>query len=375
MSDDKSPTSLFIFNDQSPEKKHYDFNFALPPPTAPSPQVQPMDVDTSGPIKLPEELSDAQIASEKKQKLNSGKVRRKIRKLTSIDESLSRKHESGWLCQLGGIRSIMVCSFVILVIAVLVGIFAKDDLRKDFYKMYRNHHQLLLYGVEDYCLQELDFSNVTKALKARVVGQQLAVDQISDFFNRHRDDPYSSLALSGPVGVGKSLTAELIGNNFQWRSNVHRFTWGIAITAEQQFSNFQSFLYSLRNGASTELNCGHNLLIIDNLEATDAGLVNKINNRLKFVSEKDNVQLTALFVFQGASAGDSSCLRGLNGNIEQVTLRSLTENDLEQCIRLEAKELGVDLGEDTRLVNIVMSSVDVHRYGCKGVRAKVSLYS
>ncbi|XP_058444481.1 uncharacterized protein LOC131426067 [Malaya genurostris] len=372
MSEDAS--ALFVFDDHSPEKKHYDFKFALPAPKLPSPQVQPMDVDTSGPIRLPEEVNaDAHMASEKKQKLNSGKVKRKIRKLASVDESLSRKFDgTGRLNKLFGLKWIALGSFVVLV-AVLLGVISRDDLRNDFYRMYKRNYQLLLYGVEDYCSQNFDFSNVTAALNARVVGQQKAVDEIADFFYRHQSEHYTSLALIGPVGVGKSLTAELMGNNFQWRSNVHRFPWGIAITSEQQFSNFQSYLHSLRHKASAEFACGHNLLIIDHLEATDVELVNKIDNRLKFVTEKDNVQLTALFVFQGTSAGDVQRLAVLNGSIEKVNLRSLTESDLKRCIFLEANELKVNL--DERLIETLMNSVDVRRYGCKGVRAKVSLYS
>ncbi|XP_055537573.1 uncharacterized protein LOC129725568 [Wyeomyia smithii] len=374
MSDDRSVP--FIFDDQSPEKKHYDFRFALPPPTVPSPQ--PMDVDTSGPIRLPEESAPAvavHITSKKKRKLNNGKVKPKIRKLTS-DDSEGNGCSPGTLRRLLSIRSLLFGSLAVTV-AVMLAVVVQEDLRKDFYKKYKKQYQLLLYGIEDYCSQELDMTNVTVALERRVVGQEAAIAQIAGFFDRHRHSQASSLVLIGPVGVGKSLMADVITANFQWRLNVHRYRWSSGLTAKRQFSKFQSFLHSLRHetSAPTELACGHNLFIIDQLEASDVELVNKINVRLRMVADRDELQLTALYLFRGSFVADVDDIERLEADIERVVLRPLDEEDLKRCIHQEAAEMGIDLDQSRQLLEQVVKSVDVHRHGCKGVRAKLSLHA
>ncbi|XP_053682832.1 uncharacterized protein LOC128733183 [Sabethes cyaneus] len=369
------PPAAFIFDYQaSPEKKHYDFRFALPAPTMPSPQ--PMDVDTSAGSAIlapPEAVEQTPAAtSRKKQKLNDGKVKPKIRKLVSVDPDAGKP---GPLQHFLGIRSLF-CGSLVILLAVMFTVLIKEDLRKDFYVKYKRQYNLLLYGLEDYCGQELNLANVTRALEARLVGQSAAIGQIVDFFEQHRHNPFSSLVLVGPVGVGKSLMADLIAANFQWRSNVHRYRWFGGLTAEKQFARFQSYLHSLRHGTSAvELNCGHSLFIIDHLEAKDVELVNKIDARLRMVAEKDDLKLTALYLFQGSFAAGVQDIRRLKADIQRVVLRPLDQGDMKECILIEAAELGIDLNENQLLLGQVVSSLDVHRYGCKGVRAKLSLYS
>lgn len=361
----------FVFDDQSPEKKRYDFRFTLPAPTAPSPQ--PMDVDTSGPIRLPAEVTEEMpvVTSQKKQKLNNGKVKPKIRKLASVDGDDTEPVKAIYF----GVRSLVLVSLVFSILAMLA-VFVKDELRKDFYIKYKRQYNLLLYGKEDYCSQELDLTNVTAALENRMVGQSAAIAQMVEFFDRNRYSHFSSAILIGPVGVGKSLMADLIANNFQWRSNVHRYHWSNELTVQKQASKFQTFLHSLRHGTSAaDLKCGYNLLIIDQLVLKDMELVNKIDNRLRLVAEKDDIQLTALYLFQGSFVADVQVVEQLNASIERVVLQSLTGDDLKRCIRQEAEELGISLNENQQLLEQVIGSVDVHRYGCKGVRAKLSLYS
>lgn len=379
MSTDGTVASLF--DDQIPSKdKHYEFGFALPVPKTPS--VQPMDVDSSGgplqllqsPIKVESGSSVPEHPGEKRQRLNDGQVKRKIRKLMS--EEGHGNQGSGVIVgesrfhQLLGLRLLVVCSMAV-VMAVGVGLMTDDNVRKDFYKRYKRQYELLLYGAEDYCSQQLDFFNVTRALEAKLVGQRDAIEQVSQIFYANRHQPYSSLALLGPVGVGKSLMANIIAENFQWRPNVHRFTLSISPTQDQQYVRFQQFLQSFRSGP-LELRCGHNLLIIDGLDAADILTVNKMDQRTALVATKDAIQITTIFVFQGTTTFEGSL--SLNGTIEKVTLRQLNESDLERCIRLEAAGLGYTIGEDDRLLRTVMASMDVQRYGCKAVLAKLGYY-
>lgn len=367
--------ALMIFDDQiSPEKKRYDFSFSLPSPQQP---VQPMDVDTSGPIRLsPPATTSGNRPSEKKRKLNSGKAKPKIRKLmTQSDDIGCALVETGGLCRkLMGVRMVMVYS-VVLLVAVLAGIVSKEDLRNDFYRRYRKQYYLLLYGAEDYCSQEFDFTSVAKALEAGVVGQRAAVNRIVEIFNERQEDHYTSIALLGSTGVGKSLMASVIAQKYQWQSNVHQFLWEALVSSERQFDRFQSFLYAIRHGSEVDLKCGCNLIVIDHLGSDDVDMVNRIDARLRFVAHKDDVRMTVLYVFQGASSKDDQKVGHLNETIQKVILRQLNEEDLMQCIRLEADEFEMDLGEHSDLMEELMTNMDVQKYGCKAVRAKIALYA
>uniref|UniRef100_A0A8D8P3I2 (northern house mosquito) hypothetical protein n=1 Tax=Culex pipiens TaxID=7175 RepID=A0A8D8P3I2_CULPI len=385
MSTDSNALSA-LFDDQVPSKdKYYEFGFALPSPT-PSSVVQPMDVDSSGgPLQLlqssikQEPTTIPEHPGEKRQRLNDGQVKRKIRKLAA-EESRNQNHQGGGVIvgesrfrQLIGLRLLLVCSSAV-VMAVCVGLLTDDNVRKDFYKRYKRHYELLLYGAEDYCSRQLDFSNVTRALDAQLVGQRDAVEQVSRVFYDNRHQLYSSLALVGSVGVGKSLMANIIAENYQWRPNVHRFTLSVSPNLDQQYARFQQFVQSLRS-APLETKCGHNLLVIDGLGSEDIATVNKMDQRMAFVATKDTMPSTTIFVFQGTAFDEvDGNFSFLNGTIERVQLRQLDESDLERCVRQEAASLGYNVEENPRLLRTVMESMDVNRYGCKAVLAKLGFY-
>lgn len=83
--DDTKPSSckLLQFDGQSSSEKQYDFEFALPLPPVPPVPATPMEVDAQTPLLLPEQIFQGTPGSAKKVKLNNGKERRKLRRLTS----------------------------------------------------------------------------------------------------------------------------------------------------------------------------------------------------------------------------------------------------------------------------------------------------
>ncbi|XP_019533199.2 uncharacterized protein LOC109404730 [Aedes albopictus] len=353
--------------------RQYDFSFSLPSPQ--QQQQQPMDVDTSGggPIQL--SLATPR-PGEKKQKLNSGRARVKMRKLASGETDSSEAGDRG--CSGGKtlrLRTVVCCS-VVLLVAVLVVLIGKQDLREEFWKRYKEQYHELLYGVEDYCNQEFDFSATAGALSSGVIGQLEATAKSEEIVNRRRNERCTSIALLGSTGVGKSLMADIIAKTFQWQSNVHHFFWDYTFTPAKRFERFQSFLYGIRHGRDVELRCGRSLIIVDHLGSGDVDTINKIDARLRFVADKDDVQLMVLYVFQGALTRDNpEAVQHLSRFIERVQLRSLKEDDLRACIRLEAAEFGVDLDQHPGLLEELTSSVDWERYGCKPVRAKLAFHS
>lgn len=365
--------SIFSGTSETDRKRRYDFHFSLP---SPQQLPQPMDVDTSGgPIRLSPAITSPR-PSEKKQKLNSGRARLKIRKLANCEDDTSGSgsdpKRSGGMLRL----RMVVCFSTVVLVAVLVALASREDLREEFYKRYMKQYQALLHDVDDYCSQEFDFSATAKALSSGLVGQSEAVEKIVEIVNRRQHERFTSMALLGSTGVGKSLMANIIAKKFQWQSNVHHFFWDFTSTAEKRFERFQSFLYGIRHGRDVDLKCGRSLIIVDHLGSGDVEMINKIDVRLRFVADKDDVQLMVLYVFQGALMKDGSdVVQHLNRNIEQVFLRSLNEEDLMKCINLETSDLGIKLDEHSGLREELIASMDVGRYGCKAVRAKLAYYS
>lgn len=254
-----------------------------------------------------------------------------------------------------------------------------ENLRRDFIKRSRKYCQLLLYGAEDYCSQEMDLTNITMALETRIVGQSDAIRKVVNFMNEQRHQPYSAIAFTGPVGSGKTLMASVIAEKFQWHLNVHHIFLDISNSAENRYLYFQTQMHSLRDKLAAalgyELSCGHNLLIFDQLESKDVQLVNKVNKRLEQICSIDRAQITALFVFQGYSVKDDTALSGLSNNIEQVHFRALDVRDLTQCVKREAKMVGLELGDDSSVLKEIIERIDVEHHGCKSVSAKLRLYS
>ncbi|XP_062538029.1 uncharacterized protein LOC134206340 isoform X2 [Armigeres subalbatus] len=370
--------SIFSGSSESDRKgKSYDFGFSLPSPQQP----QPMDVDTSGGPILMSPLIATPRPSDKKRKLNSGRsAKLKIRKLAKCEEEFdgvsSRSGQIGMILRkVFGLRMVICYSLVVLV-AVSVAMIRQKDLREEFFKRYMKQYNSLLYGVEDYCSQEFDFTATAAALSAGMVGQLEATGKLVEMVNRRRNERCVSFALFGSTGVGKSLMANIIANQFQWQSNVHRFFWDSTFTPEKRFERFQSFLYGIRHGRDVDLRCGRNLIIVDHLGSGDMDMINKIDARLRFVADKDDVHFLVVYAFQGSLIDDDpEAIKRLNRNIVQVSLRSMDKHDLMLCIKLESADLEVNLDERPELLEELIGSLDVERYGCKAVRAKLALYS
>ncbi|XP_055605199.1 uncharacterized protein LOC129753375 [Uranotaenia lowii] len=362
----------------SARKRSYDFQFSLPGPELDSPSssddksrllplLQPMDVD----------LDETEIRhrnrqfTSKKQKLNNGTFKRKIRKLVNEDrKSENQRSSSGWR-NIFRLRNLSIGSIVVTLV-VLMAFGMKEDFRNDFFKLYLRQYYSLLYGVEDYCSQGLDFSNVTTALKQRVVGQSVAIDRVTNFFNENRNQIFSSAALLGPSGVGKSLMARVIAENFQWHTNVHLYDWDRSTTIEKHYLVFHSFIDEIWNRVGKEGSCGRHLLVIDRLPSDNLSLVDHIHHLINYTARQNKLPITVLFVFQDFSFTGYERFSDLSTSIEKIFLEHLAQENLFECIRLELEEM--DANFDDCSMEDLLASIDVHRLGCKPVRAKMGLY-
>jgi Cdc6-like AAA superfamily ATPase len=255
--------------------------------------------------------------------------------------------------------------------------FMDENFRRDLVENYKRQYNLLVYGIEDYCHMTFDINNATNELHKRLVGQSEAISALDSLMENHKKRKYSSAIIYGTVGVGKSYSARLLADHFQWRENVHLFKWDASRSNERNLNTFLNFLFTIRQNLNVK--CGHNLILIDNLTPAETTFVTKMNEKLKLASSNDNLRIITIFIasvvnYKGNTREGKidGFVKSLSNEIMPIEFRDLTQDDLIECIKHEAKSLGINLNEQE--FDDVIRGIDVRKSGCKAVQAKVKIY-
>lgn len=358
------------FVDLTNGDENYEFNFVKK--TDPEINLESLSNPPSPvkhqPIESIFEQPDELASSEKRQKLNDGQVKKRLRKLgTSQDEEEAEKKlkvsTSFPFLKYFGISAV----FLILGIGL-----SNDGIRNNLIDTYRNQYNFLFHGKVDYCDQTFDFRNITSSLKKNVIGQDLVITQLSKVFNEH--STRTSAVILGSTGVGKTLTSQLIGDNFQWSENVKYFIWSSSESKKSQFNKLSKTIQKLSK-------CGHNLLFIDDLDYKDGGsVVLEIENFIKTKSSEKNLKLIIFYIvnLHKYSEKDKKSYQNKVDSIKStinlavIEFRDLTEEDGLKCIELQLQLLGITLTDEEK--KDVVASIVPTRSGCKHVYSKIALY-
>lgn len=365
------PEKSKSFVDLTNGDENYEFNFVKK--TDPEIKLESLSNPPSPvkhqPIESIFEQPDELASSEKRQKLNDGQVKKRLRKLGTSQE------EEGAEKKLKGSTSFLSLKyFGISAIVLILGIgLSNDGIRNDLIETYRNQYNLLFHGKVDYCDQTFDFRNVTSALKKNVIGQELVIKELSKILNEHSSRTRTSAVILGSTGVGKTLTSKLIGDNFQWTENVKYFIWSSSENKKSQFKKLSKTIQKLSK-------CGHNLLFIDDLDYKDGSVVLEIENFIKTKSPEKNLKLIIFYIvnLHKYSEKDKKSYQNKVDSIKStinlavIEFRDLTEEDGLKCIELQCALLGITLTDEE--MNDVVASIVPTRSGCKHVYSKIALY-
>lgn len=270
------------------------------------------------------------------------------------------------------ITAIVTCTVVLLMGHYLAqNDFNTKQILKDFVKNYKNHYRDIIHNKNNYCDQKLDIPTLFNRIgNQNILYQDQAVRQIEVALRNESN--LNAIAIVGPVGVGKSLFVKALQEHFPWQENVHTYAWNTYVSDEsEKFHLIRIFIENLSD-------CGQNLLVIENLQACDNGVVATINQLLSDTIKKQHKRVVIFYVFNlntmlpaEAYAIQKELLQNLP-DCNVINFKSFTQYELRDCIKREAELENMSLKEND--YDEIVDTIDAQKSGCKHVNAKVLMY-
>lgn len=214
--------------------------------------------------------------------------------------------------------------------------------------------------------EALDLRRIFRLMGQAVLNQEQALARMERALAG--SEQFHSVALLGPPGVGKSLAANALRQNFPWPANAHTYSWNTRVGNEvMKFRLVRQFAEGLSD-------CGANLLIIDNLATCDHGLVPIYNRLIREREGEPDRNQTVLVVYVFTLETDmyweqfELLQQQLPAETTIVSFRFFARDDLLDCL---ANELQVEqryLSEEKVSLVLAEAMRQVHEMGCKSLR-------
>lgn len=235
-----------------------------------------------------------------------------------------------------------------------------------FWATYQNNYNKIVYGDERWCYRRLETSEIVGKLREQVIAQNDAIKLIEGSLDLANREKIIQVAFVGPTGVGKSLTANLILENFKWQPAISLI---FDINFQVQLTDQEAFDSDLQVVTSRLADCGFNLVVIDDVEvkSTTIRRIVELERSLHRMAKQNQFKIVLIVIF--------------NGELKEVELNELhrfvivefqefNEKSFAECIEVHEKLLKVKLKpmevEDMKLINYTTS-------GCKTVAKKLNL--
>lgn len=259
----------------------------------------------------------------------------------------------------------LVGALVVLLVAVALSNVATS--RCGFWTTYLNNYNKIVHGDERYCHRQLDSLPILEKLSEQVIAQEDALKLIGASLELANRERIIQIALTGPVGTGKTLTASIISENFKWQRNVVSLIYDL---------NFQKDLSEeaeeddFRVAAARLSDCGFNLIVIDNVDTDDSAIerMTRLERRLHRLAKQKLHKIVLIVIFKGHLT-QSAAQKRLN-HFVLVEFAAFTEKSFEQCIRAHEKQHNLKLStkdiDELKLINFTHS-------GCKTLAKKLNL--
>ncbi|KAI9584137.1 hypothetical protein GQX74_010472 [Glossina fuscipes] len=226
-------------------------------------------------------------------------------------------------------------------------------------------------GGSKYCDPRKDINPgkiLTSIRKNWIIHQEVALKDLE--IALRNEYTLNSVALVGPIGVGKSLVVNSLIANFPWPDNVHTYAWNTNVRDEAEK------FYMLRMIIQQFSDCGRNLLIIENLQDSDHALVPLLSELIKRTVNKHK-KIIVFYVFNLSSdeylrEEQQKFLTKSLPLVNIVNFNAFTEKELKDCIYREMRVEKINLKPED--FNRITLTIDVAQSGCRNVNEKVLSY-
>lgn len=218
------------------------------------------------------------------------------------------------------------------------------------------------------CYRKLEASSSIKNLKEEVIGQDDAIKLISASLELANREWIIQMAFVGPIGTGKTLSANILVNNFKWQQNVQRLVFDINFGARLDANEAYESDYNLV--ASKLSDCGFSLVVIDDLRFEHSAVqrIAALERRLHRLAKQKLFKIVLVVIF--SDSADSSDLLNELKNFVLVEFNPFTEETFHECIRVHEIIHNVKLKpkdiEELKHINFTST-------GCKTLAKKLNL--
>lgn len=265
----------------------------------------------------------------------------------------------------------LIPPMIILFVSFCIVMYQNGEALSMFMQRYSSQYQAIVHNKLNYCDPSMPLNDCFGRMRENVLNQEAALDQLEQALTT--DNSFQSIALVGSSGVGKSLTMRMLIEQFPWAENVQSIAWN-----DYDLNDDDARIQAVYQMQDNLAYCGRNLIIIDNMTPYDVNYVTSINQVISH-SDYGTKHVAIIYIFNlNRMLEDSLYERQLKAvkqlpGTKLIFYRQFDQDDLERCVRHEAKLAGFNIEE--HYVKEIVGTADVENSGCKSVRAKVYLFS
>lgn len=230
---------------------------------------------------------------------------------------------------------------------------------------------------DDTCQSSFDSSIIIQKLRDDVLHQDLALSDINRLMRNHKD--VSAMSIIGPTGTGKTMTANIMQQQFPWPSNVIHILWSSSQRTLGAKGIYDSVIWKLST-------CGHNLLVVDDISPGMITQISEFHQHIIDYLHENSKKAIIVFVFSVPTFMDDQLLNlqqtvnrlavenNANG-IEPILYQSIiSKDDVRLCV--EKAKMQLELSQiSNQQIDEIVASIDAPRSGCKQVYAKTAVYA
>ena len=239
----------------------------------------------------------------------------------------------------------------------------KSRLQKSYYQV--------VYG-DNYCTNKLNETRLMKRMEDAIVGQQDQLILIEGALKKsHNQKRFIPIILMGGTGVGKSLTVNLLIEEFPWKENINVLFWDLS------FKNHIAEDYEhndLELVSEKFSNCGINLIVIEDIDLTNdtVARIAIMERNLQKLTTRTPYRIILMPIFRTKPNQEYGSIFYRLRNFIIVEYSSISKETFSDCLQLHRELLKIPLTQNE--IDEYIETIDYENQGCKTIAKKLSTH-